>query len=96
MAKKRKTRQQKIILQLKRKLVAQSTKNTPLDSKKEIRQEAISYRSLTLFQKNLHAKKQENIIFSYDPKIIKKNLFKTLFLCLFIFGLQLVLYLKLR
>jgi len=96
MGKKRKTRQQKIILQLKRKLAAQKAKETFLPSNKEIRQEVISYRSLTQPQKNLPEKKQENIAFSCDPKLVKKDLLKTFILALVIIGFQLVLYLKLR
>jgi hypothetical protein len=96
MGKKRKTRQQKIILQLKRKLAAQKAKEAFLPSNKEIRQEVISYRSLTQPQKKLSEKKQENITFSYDSGLVKKDLFKTLILTLVIFSLQLVLYLKLR
>jgi len=96
MRKKRKTRQQKIILQLKRKLAAQSTKGILLEPKTIARQEVISYRSLSNPQEKLPIKKQDNIVFSYDPKLVQKDLFKTLALSLLIFGFQLVLYLKIR
>jgi hypothetical protein len=96
MGKKRKTRQQKIILQLKRKLAAQSAKEILQKAKTPVRQEVISYRSLTQSQTNLPEKKQEIIAFSYDPRLVKKDLLKTLILALVIIGFQLVLYLKLR
>jgi len=96
MGKKRKTRQEKIILQLKRKIAAQKTKEAFLQQNKEVRQEVISYRSLTQPQKNLPEKKQENMAFSYDPMLVKKDLLKTLFLALLIFSLQIVLYLRIR
>jgi hypothetical protein len=96
MGKKRKTRQQKIILQLKRKLAAQSASKAFLEPKTAVRQEAISSRSLIQPQKNLAEKKQENITFSYDPKLVKRDIFKTLALSLIILSLNFVLYLKLR
>jgi len=96
MGKKRKTRQEKIILQLKRKIAAQKTKEAFLESKPEIRQEANSYRYLSRVQENLSTKKQDNIAFSYGPKLVKRDIFKTLVLSLIIIGFQLVIYLKLR
>jgi len=96
MSKKRKTRQQKIILQLKRKIAAQSTNKVFLEPKTAVRQEVISYRSLNQPQKNLSEKKQENMVFSYDPRLVKKDLFKASIFALFIFSLQVVLYLKIR
>jgi len=96
MGKKRKTRQQKIILQLKRKLAAQSTNKDFLGPKTIVRQEAISYRTLTPGRQNLSEKKQEDIAFSYEPKLVKKDLLKTIILALVIIGFQFVLYLKLR
>jgi len=96
MGKKRKTRQEKIILQLKRKLVTQKTKEPLLEQKKEIRQEAISYGSLSRTQEISPVKKHDNITFLYDPKLVRRDILKTLILSLLIISLQFVLYLKLR
>jgi len=95
MGKKRKTRQQKIILQLKRKLANQSVKEVPEKAKTLVRQGVISYRPLIQTKTNLPEKKQGNIAFSYDQRLVKKGLFKTLILALAIIGFQIVLYLKL-
>jgi len=96
MGKKRKTRQQKIILQLKRKLAAQSAKGVPSETKIPVRQEAISYKAIAQPENRLSARKQDNLVFSYDPGLVRKDILKTLILSLIIASLQLVLYLKLR
>jgi len=96
MGKKRKTREQKIILQLKRKLAAQSATGVLSETRTAVRQEAISYRSSGQVEAELSSKKPNNTIFSYDPRLVKKDLLKTVILSLAIISLQLVLYLKLR
>ncbi len=96
MGKKRKTRQEKIILQLKRKLAAQNLKAASLSTKFQSRQEAISYRSSSQVEAESSSKKLNNTIFSYDPRLVKKDLLKTVILALAIISLQFVLYLKLR
>jgi len=86
MPKKRKTRQEKIILQLKRKLAR----------KIESSQEA----NLTEAKFEPHQKpipeKAAISVFSYNPNLIKKDLIKTSILALLIIGFELVLYLNLR
>jgi len=96
MGKKRKTRQQKIILQLKRKLAAQSAKGVPPETKIPVRQEAISYKAIAQPENRLSARKQDNLVFSYDPGLVRKDVLKTLILSLLITSLQFMLYLKLR
>lgn len=96
MGKKRKTRQEKIILKLKRQLTQQETKTTLPSTKFEPRQEAISYRSNGPAEADLSSEKPDKPIFSYDPKLVKKDILKTIILILAIFSLELVLYLKLR
>jgi len=88
MAKKRKTRQEKIIRQLRRKL----TQVPP----GEVRQEPISYR-ITPEPKEVHPpEKTDKPSLSFNPKLIKKDLIKTLALTLGIISLEAVLYFKLR
>lgn len=96
MGKKRKTRQEKIILKLKRQLAQQKTKTTLPSTKFQPRQEAISYRPSSRAEAELSLEKPNNAIFSYDPKLVKKDILKTIILTLAIFSLELVLYLKLR
>jgi hypothetical protein len=88
MPKKRKTRQEKIILQLKREL-KKSTKFKPS-------QEAKSVEPQLKPKKELSQKKTVNSAFSYDPSLIKKDLTKTLILALIVISFELMLYLKLR
>ena len=95
MSKKRKTRQQKIILQLKRKLAAQERKKALLEPNTKLRQEATSSKSLLQSQGVSLAKRRENIVLSYNPMLVKKDILKTLILTSAIIGLQIVLYLKL-
>jgi len=88
MPKKRKTRQDKIILQLKREL-AKTAKSKPS-------QEAKSVEPQLKPKEKTPQKKTFNSAFSYNPSLIKKDLIKTLILALLVIGLELVLYLKLR
>lgn len=86
MGKKRKTRQEKIILQLKRQL---NTKFTP-------RQGAILKPAEAKVQFEYNLKKPDHSILSYNNELVKKDLLKTLILTLAIISLEFVLYLKLR
>jgi hypothetical protein len=86
MAKKRKTRQEKIILRLKRQL---STKTTP-------RQEAISKPVEAKIQPEDNFKRTDSSILFYNSGLIKRDLLKTLILTIIIVSLELVLYLKLK
>jgi len=105
MSKKRKTREQKIILQLKRKLAQQTLYRTVTGQaaktispgiKFEPSQEAVSQPAKIEPEKEVVLKKTDFSIFSYDPKLIKKDLLKTLIFSLIIFSLEVVLYLKLK
>ena len=96
MAKKRKTRQQKIILQLKRELAKQETKTVSDTKQIEPRQGAISVEPKNKPSKLVKEEKTDIPIYSYNPKLIRKDLFKTLILALAILSLQTVLYLRLR
>lgn len=96
MGKKRKTRQEKIILQLKRQLATQTRKPTTPSIKFEPSQEAISKPKKVEPEKASPIKKSDISIFSFNPKLIKKDLLKTGVLSLIIFSLEIVLYLKLR
>ena len=97
MSKKRKTRQKKIILQLKRQLGQQKPSPTlVLEPKSESSQEAISKQPQI---KPLEAKQEkitDSSAFSGDLKLNKKDLLKTLILTVFIISFEVVLYLKLR
>jgi len=86
MAKKRKTKQEKIILHLKRQL---STEITP-------RQEAILKPVEAKIAPTFIPKRSDSSILFYNNSLIKKDLLKTLILTLIIVGLEFVLYLKLR
>lgn len=88
MPKKRKTRQEKVILQLKREL-AKSRKSKPS-------QEAKSVEPQFEPKEKLPQKKTASSDFSYNPNLIKKDLIKTSILALLVIGLELMLYLKLR
>lgn len=86
MPKKRKTRQEKIILQLKRKL----------NKKFEPSQEANLIKLKPEPSKKLVSEKIASSAFFYDSNLIKKDLIKTFILALLVIGLEFVLYLKLR
>lgn len=96
MPKKRKTRQQKIILQLKRELAKERKKIVPSNKKKEARQGAVSFRSQVQTKNKSQKEKTDVSIFSYDPRLIKKDLLKTALLAAIALSLEFVLYLKLR
>lgn len=96
MAKKRKTRREKIILQLKRQLQSQQAE-TPVESKKnKSSQEAISKQPQLEPIQAHKPKNVDNPAFSGDLKLIKKDLFKTLILAFIIISFEIVLYLYLR
>jgi len=95
-AKKRKTRQEKIILQLKRELARQKAKPVSPSMKIKARQEAISIEPKIKLQKQSKEKKSDISVLSYDPKLIRKDLVKTLILTAIAISLELMLYLNLR
>jgi hypothetical protein len=89
MAKKKKTRQQKIIADLRRQINASQEKSTPIEKKIEKREQPIS-RSLTLPVINLNEKKQVSSTFTNIPYLIK-DLRKTAILTTSMVACQLVL-----
>ena len=88
MAKKRKTRQEKIIRQLRQKL----TQTAP----SQVRQEPVSYRIAAEPEKIRPSEKTDKPDLSFNPKLIRKDLIKTLALTLGIISLEAVLYFRLR
>ena len=96
MGKKRKTRQQKIILQLKRKLASQTGEKAFFKAKTEVSQGLISYRTISQPQEDQTSKKNDNTSLSYDPRLVKRDILKTIILSLIVASLELMLYLKIR
>ncbi|MBN1262862.1 MAG: hypothetical protein JW991_00735 [Candidatus Pacebacteria bacterium] len=108
MAKKRKTRQEKIILQLKRQLAHQKSQKhsgdgiQPSQAKKlktsstQPRQGAIFKPDLKTDLRKKSIKRPDKSIFSYSPRLIRLDLIKSLSLALAIITLEIVLYLRLR
>jgi len=96
MAKKRKTRQEKIILQLKRQLAQQRSQEVTIPTKIPVRQEAISQIKAKPIIKNPEEKKHDKSIFFYDLKLVKRDLAKSLILTLIVISFEIVLYLRLH
>jgi len=100
MGKKRKTRQEKIILQLKRQLGQRkpysSKSETVLETEPKTSQEAISTQPQIKAKRNLDEKISDVSVLSYDLKLVKRDLFKTLILTAAVVSLEIVLYLNLR
>jgi hypothetical protein len=96
MAKKRKTKQEKIILQLKRQLAQKTPSPVSSGIKLAPRQEAKFSPQKIKVQKAPMVEKTVVSVLSYDPKLIKRDLAKTLLLSLAVISLELVLYLALR
>jgi len=97
MSKKRKTRKEKIILQLKRQLGQQKTPPASvLEPKFKLSQEAIPNQSQIKPMEAKEEKKVDSSVFSDNLKLNKKDLLKTLILTLLIISFEVVLYLKLR
>jgi len=96
MAKKRKTRKEKIILQLKRELARERQKRASANIKFEPRQEGISKPAKKESIQPPKEKKSDISIQFFDPRLIKKDLLKTIILTIIVISLELVLYWKLR
>jgi len=96
MAKKRKTRQEKIILQLKRELAKKTKAPASISIKSKPSQEAILKKPKIEPDEVRPGKKSDISIFSFDPKLIRHDLIKTLILSLVVISLELMLYLALR
>lgn len=89
MPKKRKTRQQKKILKLKRELEKERRRKTPpLTVEKTVMDKPASK------GKKISKEKKVNYQPEYDEGLIKKDLLKTFFLSFFFFALIFVFYLK--
>lgn len=96
MAKKRKTRREKIIIQLRRELERQKRRTAVSSTKTKARQEAISKQPQAEPEQAKPAKKADTSIFLYDSRLVKKDLIKTLILALVAISLEVVLYFYLR
>lgn len=96
MARKRKTRREKIIIQLRRELERQKGKTAVSSTEIKSRQEAIPKQPQPEPKETKLAKKADISIFLYDPRLIKKDLAKTLILAGIAISLEVVLYFYLR
>lgn len=96
MAKKRKTRQEKIILQLKRQLAQEKGREVVSASFERISQGAKVKAGSEAKPKKAQTKKTYKSVFFYDSALVKKDLIKVMILTLGIISLEFVLYLKLR
>jgi hypothetical protein len=96
MAKKRKTRREKIITQLRRELKRQKQKTLVSSTKSKVSQGAIPKKPKIEPSKPKQPKKADNSIFFYDPRLVRKDLAKTLTLATVAISLEVMLYLYLR
>lgn len=96
MPKIRKTRQEKIILKLKRELSQKGVQNSSSNTIPQVRQEAILTQPNLKLEENSEVKKIDTSALSFNPKLVKMDVLKTLALTVFIISLEIVLYLRLR
>ncbi len=96
MGKKRKTKQQKIILQLKRQLDQQPRISVSKNTESQISQEEVLIKPQVPLQEPKPSKISDVSTYFVNLKLIRKDLLKTLALTLAIIGFEIVLYLKLR
>jgi len=96
MSKKRKTRQEKIILQLKRKLDQGQPVSSPINTVFKTSQEEVLPKPEPEIKKEKIIKIVDTSANFGDLKLIKKDIIKTLLITILIIGLEAVLYLKLR
>jgi len=96
MGKKRKTKQQKIILQLKRQLFQQPRISVPKSTESQVSQEEVLIKPQAPLQEPKTSKISDVSSYSLNLKLIRKDLLKTLVLTLAIISFEIVLYLKLR
>lgn len=95
MGKKRKTRQQKVIAQLRRELAKKEGKTVSESTQAQTRQGAKIFEAKTPTFEPEKEKKLELPPLSIDNHCLKKDLLKTLALTVAVLSLELVLYLKL-
>ncbi len=96
MSKKRKTRQHKIVLQLKRQLEQKKLVSSPIETESKTSQEEVFIMPKIEIKKEKAEKITATSANFGDLKLIKKDLIKTLLITVLIIGLEAVLYLKLR
>ena len=96
MGKKRKTKQQKIILQLKRQLNQNRPISAPISTELPISQEEVFSQPQAQVQEAKVSKISDVSSYSGNLKLIKKDLLKTLLLTLAVISFEVVLYLRLR
>ncbi len=96
MGKKRKTKQQKIILQLKRQLDQQPRISVSKNTESQISQEEVLIKPQVPLQEPKPSKISDVSTYFVNLKLIRKDLLKTLVLTLVIISFEVVLYLKLR
>jgi hypothetical protein len=96
MSKKRKTRQQKIVLQLKKQLEQKKLVSSPIETEFKTSQEEVFIMPKIEIKKEKVEKITDTSANFGDLKLIKKDLVKTLLITVLIIGLEAVLYLKLR
>ena len=96
MSKKRKTRQKKIILQLKRKLDQEKLILPHINAEFKTSQEEVFIKPEPEIKKEKIVKIADITANFGDLKLIKKDIIKTLFITILIISLEAVLYLKLR
>lgn len=96
MSKKRKTRQEKIILQLKRELAKKTQVSPSISTKSKPRQGAILKPAEIEPEEVKPSKKTDISILSFDQELIRRDLLKSLILSLAVISLEFVLYLVLR
>lgn len=96
MAKKKRTRQEKVIRQLKRELNQLKDQKAKPRVKSTPRQGAISSSLPEPKSKKAKLKKPAKSVLFYDPKLVRNDLIKSLLLTLGVITLEVVLYLRLR
>lgn len=96
MAKKRKTRQDKIISKLKRELNQKQAFREPFEPENTSRQEAISSRPAKAKIIKVSNVKNDNSVFSYDTAYIRRDLIRSLLLATAVIGAEIMLYFRLR
>jgi len=96
MGKKRKTKQQKIILQLKRQLSQQPRISVSKNTESQVSQEEVLIKPQAPLQEPKTLKIYDVSSYFLNLKLIRKDLLKTLVLTLAIISFEIVLYLKLR
>jgi len=94
--KKRRTKQEKIILQLKKEIAQQKRQSSPEKEKTPSRQEAILPKAIEPIERKLGGKSKDDSSLFQDVSLVKKDLLKSLILTIAIFSLEVMLYLKLK